>query len=418
MLTPTEQVLYIVALILLVVLSAFFASSETAFMKANRFRIRRLAEDGNVYARRVEELLREPGKIISTILLGNNLVNILASAIATALFIGFFGEKGILYATVAMTVILLIFGDIIPKTVAAYMPHVITLLYSGPMKLMVRVLNPLAHLFTAVSKSILSVFGLKMGKFEELTEEDVESVISLGHEEGFLPETKARMLAGIMDMDSIPVRKVMLPLHDMVFISMDSSFEDVVRTVTTRNHSRYPVYKDKKDNIVGFLHIKDIWPYIQKRSAFGVRDIMREAYFVPETKSILSQLIDFQNMHLHMAFVVDEYGTVKGGITLEDIIEEIIGDISDEHDKILPPVVPIGGRTFIVTGNIGLRDLERYLKKEFPPDYDTLSGLIYDQLDRIPEEGDTLAYDGMQFRIERMRGNRIVRVRISLEDKE
>jgi putative hemolysin len=418
MLTPTGQVLYIIALILLVVLSAFFASSETAFMKVNRFRIRRLADNGNVYARRVEELLREPGKIISAILLGNNLVNILASAIATALFIGFFGEEGILYATMAMTILLLIFGDIIPKTVAAYMPHVITLLYSGPMRLVVMVLNPLAHLFTTVSKWILSLFGLKMGKYEDLTEGDVESFISLGHEEGFLPETKARMLAGIMDMDSIPVRKIMLPLHDMVFISTDSSFDDVVRTVTTRNHSRYPVYKDKKDNIVGFLHIKDMWPFIQRRTSFGVKDIIREAHFVPETKSILSQLIDFQNMHLHMAFVVDEYGTVKGGITLEDIIEEIVGDISDEHDKIRPPVVPIGGKTFIVTGNMGLRDLERYLKVEFPPDYDTLSGLIYDQLDRIPEEEDTLTSGGMQFRIERMRGNRIVRVRITLGEGE
>jgi putative hemolysin len=418
MITRTEEIVYSLLLIGLIVLSAFFSSSETAFMRANRFRIRRLADDGNVYAQRVEELLKEPGKIISAILLGNNFVNILASAIATVLFISLFGERGILYATIVMTVTLLIFGDIIPKTVAAYMPHVVTLLYSGPMKLVVKVLNPLAHLFSLISKGILRVFGLKMGKYEDLTEEDVDAVISMGHKEGFIPEAKARMLAGIMDMDSVPVRKIMLPLHDMVFISIDSSFEDVVRTVTTRNHSRYPVFKDKKDNIVGYLHIKDIWPFIQKKMAFVVKDSMREAHFVPETKSILSQLIDFQNMHLHMAFVVDEYGTVKGGVTMEDIIEEIIGDIADEHDKIRPPVVPVGARTFIVTGNMGLRDLERYLKKEFPADYDTLSGLIYDQLDRIPEEGDTLTFEGMQFRIERMRGNRITRVRISLEEKE
>lgn len=417
MLTPTEQLIYSILLIVLVVLSAFFSSSETAFMRVNRFRIRRLADDGNAYAQRVEELLKEPGKIISAMLLGNNLVNILASAIATAIFIGYFGEEGIIYATVAMTVILLIFGEIMPKTVAAYMPHVVTLLYSGPMKLVVRVLNPVAHLFTVICKGILSVFGLKMGRYEDLTEEDVDAVITLGQKEGFIPEAKARMLAGIMDMDSVPVRKIMLPLHDMVYISIDSSFEDIVRTVTTRNHSRYPVYKDKKDNIVGYLHIKDIWPFIQKKMAFGVKDTMREAHFVPETKSILSQLIDFQNMHLHMAFVVDEYGTVKGGITLEDIIEEIIGDIADEHDIIRPPVVPVGAKTFIVTGNMGLRDLERYLKKEFPADYDTLSGLIYDQLDRIPEEGDAMTFDGMQFRIERMRGNRIVRVRITIEEE-
>jgi CBS domain containing-hemolysin-like protein len=238
----------------------------------------------------------------------------------------------------------------------------------------------------------------------------------MGHKEGFIPEAKAKMLIAIMDMDSIPVRKVMLPLNEMIFISLDSAFEDVVQTVTTKNHSRYPVYKDRKDNIVGYLHIKDIWPFIKKRSGFVVKDNMREAHFVPETKSILTQLIDFQNMHLHMAFVVDEYGTVKGGITLEDIIEEITGDIADEHDIIRPPLVPVSGKSFIVTGSMSLLDLERAIGQEFPSDYDTLSGLIYGQLDRIPEEGDTLTYGNMQLKIERMRGNRIVRVKVTMKE--
>jgi CBS domain containing-hemolysin-like protein len=219
-----------------------------------------------------------------------------------------------------------------------------------------------------------------------------------------------------MDMDAIPVRKVMLPLNEMVFISVNSAFDDVVQTVTTRNHSRYPVYKDRKDNIVGYLHIKDIWPFIKKRSEFVVKDTMREAHFVPETKSILTQLIDFQNMHLHMAFVVDEYGTVKGGITLEDIIEEITGDIADEHDIIRPPLVPVSGKSFIVTGSMSLLDLERSIGHEFPSDYDTLSGLIYARLDRIPEEGDTVMFEDMQLKIERMRGNRIVRVRVTMKE--
>jgi putative hemolysin len=416
MITRTDEIIYTSLLIILIILSAFFSSSETAYMRANRFRIRRLADEGNKYAKRVDEILKEPGRLISAILLGNNFVNILASAIATALFISIYGERGILYATIAMTATLLVFGDIVPKTIGAYMPHMITMLFSGPIKLVVKILNPLAQGITMISKGLLSVFGLKMGKYEDITEEDVGSFISLGHKEGFIPEAKAKMLTAIMDMDSVPVRKIMLPLHDMVFLSYDSSFDDVVRIVTTRNHSRYPVYRDKKDNIVGYLHIKDIWPFIQKRLEFGVKDCMRDAQFVPETKSILTQLIDFQNMHLHMAFVVDEYGTVKGGITLEDIIEEITGDIADEHDIIRPPIVPVSGNTFIVTGNLGLRDLERSLKKEFPEEYDTLSGLIYDQLDRIPEEGDTMTFDGMQFKIERMRGNRIVRVRITMNE--
>lgn len=414
MITRADVIAYAVFLIILVVLSAFFSSSETAFMRANRFRIRRLSEGGNASARRVEEILKEPGRLISTILLGNNFVNILASAIATALFISLFGEQGILYATIAMTVILLIFGEIIPKTIAAYRPYGVAMLFSRLIKLIITLLYPLVHVISLAAQVFLALFGVKKDKLEDLTEEDVGSVISMGHKEGFIPETKAKMLIGIMDMDSVPVRKIMLPMNEMVFISLASSFEDVVKTVTTRNHSRYPVYKDRRDNIVGYLHIRDMWPFIEKRREFKVRECMREAHFVPETKSILTQLIDFQNMHLHMAFVVDEYGTVKGGITLEDIIEEITGDIADEHDIIRPPLVPVSGKSFIVTGSMGLLDLERSLGREFPADYDTLSGLIYAQLDRIPEEGDSVTFEDMQFRIERMRGNRIVRVRVTM----
>ncbi|HWR68318.1 MAG TPA: transporter associated domain-containing protein, partial [Desulfomonilia bacterium] len=163
-------------------------------------------------------------------------------------------------------------------------------------------------------------------------------------------------------------------------------------------------------------HIRDVWTHLERRDAYHVRDCMREAHFVPETKSIFTQLVDFQNMRLHMAFVVDEYGTVKGGITLEDIIEEITGDIADEHDIVRPPIVPVSGTSFVVTGSMSLLDLERYIDHEFPREYDSLSGLLYDQLDRIPEEGDTVDFEGMQFRIERMRGNRIVRVRVNMKE--
>jgi len=416
MITGAEEVIYSIVLVFLIIMSAFFSGSETAYMRVNRYRMRSLVDKGNAHAKRVQEILRHPERLISTILLGNNFVNILASVIATALFISFFGERGILYATVSMTVIVLIFGEITPKTVAAYQPDVIALLFSRPIRLMIRVFNPIVRLFTVISTWLLLPFGIRMGHSEKLTEEDVGTFLTMGHEEGFIPEAKAKMLIAIMDMDSVPVRKVMLPLNEMVFISAESTFDDVVNTVTTKNHSRYPVFKDRTDNIVGYLHVKDVWPFIKERKGFLVRDTMREAHFVPETKSILTQLMDFRNMHLHMAFVVDEYGTVKGCITLEDIIEEITGDIADEHDIIRPPLVPVSGKSFIVTGSMSLLDLERSIGHEFPSDYDTLSGLIYGELDRIPEEGDTLAYGNMHLKVERMRGNRIVRVRVTMKE--
>ena len=417
MITGADEIVYSIALVILILMSAFFSGTETAYMRANRFRLRTLADKGNTRAKLVEDILKEPERLISAILLGNNFVNVLASAIATALFLSFFGERGILYATIAMTVLLLVFGEITPKTIAAYRPDMVTLLFSRPVRLIILLLNPFIRVFTLLARGVLMLFGLKPGKHPEFSEEDVGSVISMGHKEGFLPASKAKMMAAIMELDEVPVRKVMLPLPDMVLISLDSTFDEVLKVITTKSFSRYPVYKDAPDNIVGYLHIRDIWAHLDRRDAFQVKDCLREAHFVPETKSIFTQLVDFQDMRLHMAFVVDEYGTVKGGITLEDIIEEITGDIADEHDALSAHVIPVTGG-FIVRGNIGLRDLGRYMDRDFPEEYDTLSGLIYEQLDRIPAEGDVITWQDMTFNVERMRGNRVSRVRITVAKPE
>lgn len=418
MIFGTREMTYAVLLFIIILLSAFFSGSETAFMRANRFRIRHLSEKGQKDAKRVETILAEPDHLISSILLGNNFVNVLGSAIATALFISIFGEKGIVYATIAMTIVLLIFAEITPKTVAANRPERVSMLVSYPLKLIIKVLYPAAQLLVVASRGILALFRFDMERDDSLTEEDVGSVISMGYKEGFIPEPKAKMLTAIMDMDSVPVKKIMLPLNEMEFISIDSTFDDLVNMITTKNYSRYPVYKDRRDNILGFIHIRDMWKYVDAKEKFKIQSCLREAHFIPETKSILKQLIDFQQMRVHMAFVVDEYGTVKGGIALEDIIEEITGDIIDEHDVILAPVVPLSENSYIVMGNISLLDLQRYIDKDFPEEYDTLSGLIYEQLDRIPEEGDQVMWDNMKLKVERMRGNRISRVRITIKETE
>ncbi len=418
MIFGTREAAYSVILLAAILFSAFFSGSETAFMRVNRFRIRSLSEKGNREAERVESILKEPDRLISTLLLGNNFVNVLCSAIATALFISVFGDEGILYASLAMTFILLIFAEITPKTIAAYRADEVSMLVSTPLNAIIKIFDPVVHLLAMTSRGLLALFRFKPGELDKLTEEDVESVITMGHKEGFIQEPKAKMLVAIMDMDTVPVKKIMIPLTDMEFVPIDSSFEDVVKVIATRSHSRYPVYEEERDNIVGYLHIRDIWRFLDDRQHFHVRECMREAYFIPETKPILKQLVDFQKKRLHMAFIVDEYGTVKGGITLEDIIEEITGDIIDEHDAVLAHVIPLGDRSYVVTGNIGLRDLGRYIGREFPEEYDTLSGLIYELFDRIPEEGDKVSWQDMQFRVERMRGNRVSRVRVKLDEEE
>ncbi|MCD6571012.1 MAG: DUF21 domain-containing protein [Deltaproteobacteria bacterium] len=415
---PFSTMLYLVLLIILIGFSAFFSGSETAFMRSNRFRIRHLADKGDPNASRVEYILKKPDRLISTILLGNNFVNILASAIATALFIFMFGEKGILYATIAMTIIVLIFAEITPKTLAAYKPDNVSMMVAYPLIGIIKVFSPVAHVLNLASKGILSLFRVDMGDVDPLTEEDVGSVIVMGRKEGFIQESKANMLIAIMDMDTVPVRKVMLPLNDLICIPESSSFDDILNIIITHKFSRYPVYKNSPDNIMGYLHIQDVWRFVNHKESFRLKGCLREANFVPETKSIFKQLVDFQRLHIPLAFVVDEYGTVKGAITLEDILEEIVGEIMDEHDNIFTPVVPVSPNTFLVRGNIGLRDLNRYIDREFPGEFDTIGGLIYGLLDRIPEEGDDVVWEDMHFRVERMRGNRISRVRIVIEDSD
>lgn len=410
----TEDIFYSILLIILIGFSAFFSASETALMRSNRVRIRHMAEQGKHDARRLATILKEPDRLLSTILVGNNFVNVLSSALATAILIALFGERGILYATILMTVILLLFGEIIPKTMAAYKADDISLLVASPLKWIIVMLSPVVRSFNLISRSIVSLLGVDMSKVDHITEEDIGSAIFLGHMDGFIQEPKAKMLLSIMDMDSLPVRKAMIPIHDVEALAIDTPFEKIVETAVTKNYSRYPVYEGTHDNILGYFHIRDAWQYIDKREKFTIKDCLREAHFVPETKSILKQLIDFQQMRVHMAFVVDEYGSVKGVVTLEDMIEEITGDISDEHDAVLASIVPIGAHSFLVQGNIALRDLGRSMDRGFPEDVDTLSGLIYTVFDRIPEEGETVTWEDLRLKVERMRGNRIARVRITL----
>ncbi len=413
-----REFVYAGILVILIIFSAFFSGTETAFMRIHRIRIRHLAAEGKSDAKRVDQIMRDPDKLISTILLGNNFVNVLASALATALFLTLFGEGGIIYASLVMTFILLIFAEITPKTVAAYKADEISMLVSRLMKGIIWVLNPIAHTLTVISQGLLRLLGFKIEQKEQLTEADVDAAISLGHKEGFIMEPKAKMLSAVMNIDSIPVRKIMIPLNEVIFIAADSSFAEVVDKATAHKYSRYPVYEDSHDNILGFLHVRDVWGYIDRKEDFDIKSCLRDVEFIPETKSILKQLIDFQQMHVHIAFVVDEYGTIKGAVTLEDIIEEITGDIIDEHDAIMAPVFPVGPSDYLARGNIPLRDLGKYLDIDFPAEYDVLSGLIYSLLDRIPDEGEMVSWEGLELRIERMRGNRISRVRIFIKPEE
>ena len=412
-----REIYYALLLLFLLILSAVFSGTETAYMRANRVKLKHLAGSGRSDARRTSALLENPERVIGTMLLANNFTNTLSSALAGALMLSLVGSEGILYASIVMTILLLVFGDIIPKTIAVHKADELAMSLSRPLKMLDWLFMPLVHLLNRVSFAILKAFGFKPTD-DRLTADDVESVIAIGHKEGLIQPSKARMMENILELDSVPVRKVMLPLSEMVFLPLESDFEAVVKTVIDENFSRYPVYSEHHDNILGYLHIRDVWRYVDKPDNFDLKACLREAEFVPETKSILSQLIDFQRQHVHIAFVVDEFGNVKGAVTLEDIIEEITGDITDEHDATNLPVVPVGNFSYLVRGNLSLRDLGKYFEIDFPEEYDTLAGLIQSLLDRIPVEGDQVAWQGLRFKVERMRSTRLVRLRVKIEQTE
>ncbi len=275
----------------------------------------------------------------------------------------------------------------------------------------------MVHLLVIASRGLLWLFRFKAGETDRITEDDVESVITMVHKEGFIQEPKARMLVAVLDLDAVPVRKVCTRLRTWMSCRWRAPSTTSHDTIATKTYTRYPVYEEDRDNIVGYIHIRDIWAYIDRRGEFSIRDILHGGLFHPGHQALLKQLIDFQKKRQHMAIVVDEYGTVKGGITLEDIIEEITGDITAEHDVLSAHVIPVPDG-YIIRGNIGLRDLGRYMDRDFPEDYDTLSGLIYEQLDRIPAEGDVVTWQDITLNVERMRGNRVSRVRITLARPE
>jgi putative hemolysin len=412
----TGNAFYLIPLLILLCLSAISAAAETALLKANRVRIRHMAEEGDHTARRLDEILKEPDRFLSTLLLVNNFVNILSSALAAVVLVSIFGKEGIFYATAIMTFMVLVFGEITPKIIAAYRSEEVSLLFAVPLILTIKLLRPLVWFLNSISMGIVRLFGVRPDKHDHnFTEDDIGSAIFVGHKDGFIAPPKAKMLLNVIDLDSLPVRKALIPLGDVTSLSADCTLDEIIRIDAEENYTRYPVYDGEPENIIGYFHTRDAWPCLDKRETFSLRERMREAIFVPETKSMLKQLMDFQKTHSHMTFVVDEFGTVKGIITLEDIIEEITGDISDEHDQPVEGIMPVGQHTYIVKGSTPLRDIGRIVDRDFPEDVDTIAGLIYSQLDRIPHEGESIEWENMRLGIERMKGNRIIKVRITID---
>ncbi len=404
----------IVILVLLLGISAFFSGSETAYMAVDRMRLRQKARSDK-RARLARGILKEPEKLISTLLFYNNLVNVAASALATALAIQFLGDKGVWVATAATTVCLLVFSEITPKTVGVYYAEKIVVAVAPVLFWCIRLCYPIVHFLSLAAKGLIRLTGLrKPMRPVRWTEEEIAMVIKAGTEEGILDEEKQEMLLGILSLEKVQVGDIAVPLRDVVSVRLDATYEEVYRTIETHKYARYPVYREDPSNIVGFIHERDF--FLQPRGAsFHLKSFVRPPNFVPELRSLRQQLLNFKKERAHLSIVVDEYGEVTGIVTMEDVLEEIVGEIQDEHDPQRRWVRKVGEMTYIVEGRLLVRDLNRWLHLNLPEEgVKTLGGLVQKALGRIPQPGDQVVLEPYRLHVLEMRGKSVKKIRLEV----
>ena len=412
------QNLYMYILIVFfLICSAFFSGAETAFLSLSKLRVKQLVKDKPNIGKGIEKILKEPDQLIGTLLVGNNIVNIAATAVATAIAISLFGKQGVFIVTVCMTILLLIFSEITPKTYAAYNALKFSLVAIYPVRFFTVLFHPIVWVISKISHLLLLMMGQKgKSRWSPITEEEIETLIEAGEEEGTFEPRKGRMLAGIFDLTDLTVEDLMVPVNDIVSIEVSMGLNEIERVITENVFSRYPVYEKDINNILGYIHVKDFFKG-KNRPDLAIKDIIRQPLFIPETKVVYVQLLDFQKERAHMAFVVDEYGNIRGIVTMEDIIEEITGEIYDESDLIKSPYVLQKDGSILIESDIKIRDVNRLLTISLPEeDNPTLGALISKEMGRIPEEGEELTIDRYRIKICTVEDRSIGRVRIKKEE--
>lgn len=410
-----------VTILILVLLSAFFSSAETSMTAANRIRIHSLAEQGNKRAIILEKIISNSGKMLSTILIGNNIVNIAASSLATTFTMKVFGSMYIGVATGVMTLLVLLFGEITPKTIATLKADDLALTYARPIYALMTVLTPVIYIVGKLANGILFLLRVDPNaKKDTITEHELRSMVNVGQENGVIEREEKQMIYNVFDFGDSAAKDVMIPRIDMTFIDVDSSYQELMDIFKEDMHTRFPVYEGNTDNVIGIINIKDLLLYPENQE-FSIRKILREPYFTYEYKRTTDLMIDMRKASVNLAIVLDEYGSTAGLVTLEDLLEEIVGEIRDEYDEDEEePIREIQpGREYQVLGSAKLTDLNDALGTKLESeDYDSVGGYIIEQLDSLPREGESVTLeDGMRLVVDELDKNRIELVHIWLPEK-
>ena len=416
----SSDVTQLIILILLLGLSAFFSSAETALTTANRIRMRSMAEEGNKRAQAAMQVTDNSGKMLSAILIGNNIVNLSAASLTTSLAYSFGGSM-VAIASGILTVLILLFGEITPKTMATIHAEKMALIYAPIIRVFMKIMTPLIFVINGLSMGILFLLRVDpSAKNKAMTETELRTIVDVSHEDGVIESDEREMIYNVFDLGDAKAKDVMVPRVHVTFADVNSSYDELIDIFREDKFTRLPIFEDTTDNVIGTINMKNLLLYDSSKE-FHIRDILREAYFTYEYKSISELLVEMRQASLNIAIVLDEYGETAGSITLEDILEEIVGEIHDEYDENEEEYVKeVGEREYLVEGSLNLDDLNDRLDLDLSSEeYDSLGGFIIERLDRLPEAGDEITTDeGIRMVVEKLDKNRIERVHLYLPEKE
>ena len=412
----TSDILQLVILVLLLSASAFFSSAETALMTSNKLRIRNLAENGDKRAEKVLEITANTDKMLSAILIGNNIVNLSASALSTTLTLKVFGSSLVGGATGVLTFLILVFGEITPKNVASKNAEDMALKYIGIISVLVIVLTPVIYVVNKVAGIVISLFVKNNDDNNMVTEDELRAMVEVSHEDGVIEKEEKKMIVNVVDFGDTVAGDIMLPRVDMVMVSVESSYGEILKIFREERYTRIPVYEESPDNVIGILNVKDFL-LIEDKENFSVKEHLREPLYTYEYKKTSSLMVDMRKTGANIVIVLDEYGTTVGLITLEDMLEEIVGEIRDEFDADEDEgITKISETEYLIDGSTNLDDVNDRIGLELSSEeYESIGGIIMEKLGRLPVEGEVITFDNIILTVKKMDHARIEKVGLKLK---
>lgn len=412
----------LLVIVILLGLSAFFSSAETALMACNKIRMKNLAEDGNKKAAKVLQVTENQPKMLSAILIGNNLVNLSASALATVFATNTFGSGAVGLSTGILTLLVLLFGEITPKGIASQKSDDIALAYAGYVFFLMQILTPVIYCINLLSQGVQRLLRIDLSKKQDaITEEELRTLVDMGHEEGVIETDEKKMITNVFDFGDQVAKDIMIPRVEMTCVDVETDFQEVLEIFRKERYTRMPVYEEDTDNIIGILNIKDVFLKGQERN-FSLRSLMRQPLFTFELKKVSKLLNEMRKSSSNVAIVLNEYGSCVGMITLEDMLEEIVGDIHDEYDEEEEEEIGkirISDHEYLVEGSMKLNDLNEILGTELESeDYDSIGGYLTGLFEHLPNKGEAVIEGGLKFVVEAANDTRVEKVRIFKLDEE